>query len=139
MADLRSISPEVFDAELREILMHYALTSGERLDELTLQAVKQLVTLTKASAPRGSRDASGQQSRPRFHTSIAYKKMEASWFGASRFLWHVKKPNYRLTHLLAKARRLRNNRVVPGNPFLQNALDRVLKDYENSIKRYFVE
>lgn len=141
MADIRDISPAVFDAELRDILMSYALQNGERVDEITKEAVKQLVALTKVSAPRESDRAFARKgaTRPRFHTSIAYKKLEARWFGASRYLWYVIKPNYRLTHLLAKSHRARNNRDVPGNPFLQNALDTVLRDYEEAIRRYFVE
>jgi len=139
VAKLRAISPEVFDAELREILMNYALTCGDRLDELSMEAVERLVSMTKSNAPRGHRDPKKKIARPRFHVTIAYKKLEASWFGASRYIWYVKKPNYRLTHLIAKSRRLRNNRVVPGNPFLQNALDTVLRDYEAAIRRYFIE
>lgn len=143
MADIRDISPALFDAELRDILMTYALKNGERVDEITREAVKQLVRLTRQTAPRGVRHSNGEgdgsKTRPRFHTSIAYKKLGAAWFGASRYLWYVVKPNYRLTHLLAKSHRARNNRIVPGNPFLQNALDTVLRDYEEAIRRYFIE
>lgn len=141
MADIRDISPALFDAELRDILMTYALKNGERVDEITREAVKQLVKLTRQSAPRESALAWAKKGarRPRFHVSIAYKKLEAQWFGASRYLWYVVKPNYRLTHLLAKSHRARNNRIVPGNPFLQNALDTVLRDYEEAIRRYFIE
>lgn len=141
MADIRDISPALFDAELRDILMDYALRNGERVDELTKAAVKQLAALTRASAPRES-DRAWQRkgaTRPRFHTSIAYKKLEAQWFGASRYLWYVVKPNYRLTHLLAKPHLARNGRIVPGNPFLQSALDTVLRDYEEAIRRNFAE
>ncbi len=121
--------------------MSYALQNGERVDELTKSAAEQLVALTRESAPRGSRlvHRDSDATRPHFFTSIAYKKLTASWFGASRWLWYVKKPNSRLTHLIAKSRKTRNNRVVPGNPFLQNALDTVLRDYEEAIRRYFLE
>ncbi len=137
MADARQISPQVFDAELRELLRDYALQNAERLDELTLKAVKQLAKLTRQTAPRGKRE--GDEARPRFHTSIAYRKLEARWFGSNSYLWFVKAPNYRLTHLIAKARRARNHRVIPGNPFLQNALDTVLREYEEDIRRYITE
>lgn len=121
--------------------MTYALKNGARIDEITKEAVKQLVRMTRVSAPRESSRAWNRKktTRARFHTSIAYKKLEAMWFGASRYLWYVEKPNYRLTHLLAKSHRARNNRIVSGNPFLQNALDTVLRDYEEAIRRYFIE
>lgn len=141
MVKLREISPALFDAELRDVLMDYALRNGERVDELTKAAAEQLVALTRESAPRGSRivHRDSGAARPHFFTSIAYKKLTASWFGASQYLWYVKKPNYRLTHLLAKSHKTRSNRDVAGNPFLQNALDTVLRDYEEAIRRYFVE
>lgn len=143
MADIKDISPALFDLELQDALMTYALKNGARIDELTKEAVKQLVSITRATAPRGAKHSHSSGARPRFHASIAYKKLEAMWFGASRYLWCVEKPNYRLTHLLAKSHRARNNRrnnrIVPGNPFLQNALDTVLRDYEAAIRRYFIE
>lgn len=141
MADIKDISPALFDLELQDALMTYALKNGARIDELTKEAVKQLVRMTRVSAPRESSRAWNRKktTRARFHTSIAYKKLEAMWFGASRYLWYVEKPNYRLTHLLAKSHRARNNRIVRGNPFLQNALDTVLRDYEAAIRRYFIE
>ena len=141
MAKTYEISPDVLNAQLRELLMSYALQSGERVDELSLAAVKQLAQLTKDTAPvdtRPKKKTDGNQ-RPHFFTSISHKKLEAGWFGASRYLWFVKKPNYRLTHLIAKSRRAKNNRTVPGNPFLQSSLDTVLHDYEEAIRRYFVE
>lgn len=155
MGNVREISPDQFaSAMLRDYLMEYAMKNGERIDEITLEAVKQLVSITKATAPRGARHSHSSGARPRFHTSITYRKLEATWFGASRYLWCVKSPNYRITHLIAndrrarssrithlmaKVRRARNSRIIPGNPFLQNAVDTVFRDYEAAIRRYFIE
>lgn len=139
MGNIKDISPALFDVALQNALMTYALKNGERIDEITLEAVKQLVAITKSTAPRGAKHSFNSGARPRFHTSIKYRKLGAAWFGASRYLWCVEKPNYRLTHLLAKSHRSRNNRIVRGNPFLQNALDTVLRDYEAAIRRYFIE
>ena len=140
MGNVREISPDQFvDAMLRDTLMTYAMQNGERIDEITLEAVKQLAAITRATAPRGARHSHSSGARPRFHTSIKYKKLAATWFGASRYLWYVEKPNSRITHLIAKAHKARNSRIIPGNPFLQNAVDTVFRDYEANIRRYFAE
>lgn len=137
MAKVTGISPALFGSELQDILTAYALQCSSRIDESTRNAAKQLVDLTRSSAPRGS--SAERNARPHFHTSIAFKKLSAEWFGASRYLWYVKKPNQRLTHLLAKSHRARNGRIVAANPFLQDALDSVLRDYEDAIRRALAE
>ncbi len=133
MAELSNISPELFDQALRNLLQQYALQKSEKLDELTEAAIKDLVRKTKYSAPIGT--WKNPKSRSHFFESIASKRMENSWFGTSKFLWYVEKPNYRLTHLLAKARRAKNGRILAPNPFLQNALQRVLQNYEQSVRK----
>lgn len=138
MAKGRIFTPALLCYELRDIVQVYVRQNAERFDELTLVAIRRLVKLTRQSAPRGKRE-DGAEVRPRFHTSISYRKLKTYWYGASSYLWFVKAPNYRLTHLLAKARRTRNHRVIPGNPFLQNALDTALREYEENIRRYIVE
>ena len=144
----RQISPDLLDQALQEILRDYALRSGERIDELTHAAVVELVELTRSTAPRGSGLGRFQinsfgdrqrSSRPHFHTSIAWKKLQGGWFGASRYLWYVNAPNYRVTHLIAKPHASRSGGTVRANPFLVNALQQVLTEYEEAIRRYFVE
>lgn len=137
MAELPSISPGQLDDALRAMLQQYALQKVDRLDELTKAATKELVRLTKSDAPIGTWDRSKHRSH--FFESIASKRIQNSAFGSSRFLWYVKAPNSRLTHLLAKARRTKDGRILAPNPFLQNALQRVLQSYEESIRKEFSE
>lgn len=137
MAELPPISPGQLDDALRALLQQYALQKVDRLDEITEAAIKELVRLTKSDAPIDT--WKNPKRRSHFFESISSKRLESSWFGASNFLWYVKAPNYRLTHLLAKARRTRDGRILAPNPFLQNALQRVLQNYVESIRKEFSE
>lgn len=138
MADTRNVPTVEFPSALRDLLSQYYSSHAQTIDNATRKAAAKLVEITKSTAPRGAA-STRDSARPRFHTSITYRKLEASLFGVPRFLWMVKSPNYRLTHLLAKAHRTRNGRIVPANPFLQNALDAVAADYEQSIRRILAE
>lgn len=137
----RVISPEVFELELQEILRSYTLENGERVDELTHDAVRQLVKLTRQIAPVGRRKQkkAADEGRSHFFLDISYKKLVGGYFGASRYLWFVKPPNYRLTHLLAKPHKAKNSRMIQATFDLSGALETVLKDYEENIRRYFAE
>lgn len=137
----RAISPEVFELELQEILRTYTLQNSERVDELTHAAIKQLVKLTRQIAPVGRRrqKRAADEGRSHFFLDIAYKKLGTAYFGASRYLWFVKPPNYRLTHLLAKPHKAKNSRMIQASFDLSGALETVLRDYEENVRRYFTE
>ena len=137
----RVLSPEVFQAELRESLIQYSLQNGERIDEITHSAMRSLVKRTRQIAPVGRRvqKRSADEGRSHFFIDIAYKKQEARWFGASSYLWYVKPPNYRLTHLLAKAHLLKDHRLSQPVFDLSGALEETMREYEEAIRRYFVE
>lgn len=137
----RLISPEVLDLELQALLRSYTLQNGERVDEITHTAVRSLVKLTREIAPVGRRSQkrAADEGRSHFFLDIAYQKQRSAFFGASRYLWYVKAPNYRLTHLLALPHKLRNQQMSKASFDLSGAVDKVLKEYEESIRRYFAE
>lgn len=114
------------DVELRQTLTVYHQDVNEAIDQASEKAVKDLVKRTKATAPVGARH--GQ-----FKKNIASKRLEKTWNG-STYVWYVKPPDHRLTHLLVKGHATRDGGRTRADPFLQNALDETLPEYERAIK-----
>jgi len=120
----KTIKPNKLADAIEQELTLYHKDVIERVNNAGETAVKTLVERTKASAPVDSGN---------FKKHIASKAVADS-NGAKRFVWYVKAPFYRLTHLLVHGHAKPNGGRVPGNPFLQNALDEVLPAYEEEIQ-----
>lgn len=87
-------------------------------------SIKKLVKLTRASAPADTGE---------YKKHIVWSP-EKTTNGATRYVWHVKAPHYRLTHLLVHGHANVDGSRTAGNPFLQNALDTVLPEYERAVE-----
>jgi hypothetical protein len=120
------INPEDLEATLREGLSIYAKEVQASVDACGKRAMRKLVQRTRETAPVGKRQ--GQN----FAASIASK--EEKGVRGSRFIWFVKAPNYRLTHLLVKGHATKDGGRTKPDPFLANALDEVLPTYEKEIE-----
>ena len=121
----KTIKPSDLGAAIAEELTVYHEDVTESVNAASEQAVKKLVKLTKASAPVGARGD--------FKKSIASKLLKKSNRG-NTFVWYVKAPNHRLTHLLVHGHATVNGGRTKGDPFLKNALDDVLPEYEKEVK-----
>ena len=97
----------------------------EGIDSAGGEAIKKLVKLTKANAPEGH--------RRRYKKSITSKRLEKNKRG-SKYVWFVKPPDHRLTHLLVHGHATKDGGRTKSNPFLANALDQVLPEYEEKVK-----
>jgi len=86
-------------------------------------AIEKLVEKTKEAAPKKS---------GRFSLNIM-SKIKTGTFG-NAYIWCVGAPDYRLTHLLVHGHAKRNGGRTKANPFLQNAVDEVLPEYETNVK-----
>ena len=51
-----------------------------------------------------------------------------------KFIWYVRPPDHRVTHLLVKGHATRNGGRTKADPFLRNALDQVLPEYEKAVE-----
>lgn len=106
-------------------LTTYHRNITEKVNECGRAAIKKLVKQTRAKAPVGDRGS--------FKKSIASKETDAG-HGMKAFTWYVKAPNHRLTHLLVHGHATKDGGRTSGDPFLANALDQVLPEYEKDIE-----
>lgn len=119
-----TIKPSDLADALADQLGLYQEEVIEELNACGEAAVEELVKLTKESAP----DRTGAFKRAITYTATATPS------GVKRFTWGAKAPEYRKTHLLVNGHEGPNGSRVPGDPFLENALDVVLPKYEKNVE-----
>lgn len=121
----KSIKPEELDAAIQEELTIYHENVIEALTAAGDKAVKALVKKTKATAPVGNRGS--------YKKSIAGKLLKKTARSVTH-VWYVKAPDHRLTHLLVHGHATKNGGRTRADPFLKNALDQVLPEYEKDVE-----
>lgn len=122
----KGIKPSNLGAAIEQELTIYAEGVSDRVADAGRRSMQKLVKLTKASAPKGKR-------RSHYASRITFTEQDMKR-GQKRFIWHVKAPDYRLTHLLVKGHATKDGGRTKANPFLQNALDQVLPEYEKEVE-----
>lgn len=122
---MANIKPEALSKALEQELTTYHSNVVEAIDEASSSAVKKLVKLTKATAPVGARGS--------FKKNITSKLLEKGKRG-SKYVWFVRPPDHRLTHLLVRGHATKDGGRTKADPFLENALEQVLPEYEQEVK-----
>lgn len=122
---MSNIKPGDLGAAIEQELTLYAQDVEKAVDAAGERATQKLVRLTKATAPKGKR---GQ-----FRRKITWTAQRGR-LGTRTFVWHVKAPDYRLAHLIVHGHATKDGGRTDGNPFLQNALDQVLPEYEREVE-----
>lgn len=122
---MSNIRPEDLGAAIEQELSIYADEVQEGVEAAAERAIKKLVKLTRATAPVGNRGS--------FKKRITSTKRKLGPRSIEQ-VWHVKAPDHRLTHLVVHGHATKDGGRTKGNPFLQNALDQVLPEYEREIK-----
>ena len=120
----KSVKPENLAAALQRELSLYSDEVVDRVNQAGRESAKKLEKLTKATAPV----ASGS-----FKRNIATKEVDAG-HGMKKFIWYVRPPDHRVTHLLVKGHATRDGGRTKADPFLRNALDQVLPEYEKAVE-----
>lgn len=121
----KSIKPEDLGEAISQELTIYHDKVLAGVDEAGSKAIKKLVKLTKETAPEGARGS--------FKKNITSKLLERSKRG-SKYVWYVRPPDHRLTHLLARGHATKDGGRTKADPFLENALEQVLPEYEQDVK-----
>lgn len=115
---------ELGDA-IAEYLNSWDKDLTEAVSNQAKKSTKELVEKTKATAPVGHRDK-------HYRDSISMTRRKSS--RTDTYIWYVKGPDYRLSHLLEKGHALRNGGRVEGTHFIQKATDPILEQYVNAIE-----
>ena len=121
-----TVKPDGIAKAIQKELTIYGEEVQEQLRAITRESVTKLVRTTRTTAPKDSGDFAK-------HISADFKGL-ARGLKTVKGVWYVKAPHYRLTHLLVHGHPKRNGGRVDGNPFLKNALDEVLPDYQKKVE-----
>lgn len=119
--------------QMDQVLTVYTEDINEKLRGLTQESMKKLVKETKATAPKGRRKGQYRKNITADYTGT--RKSARGIRGQNvHATWYVKAPDYRLTHLLVKGHATKDGGRTTPNPFLHNALDKVLPEYEQKVQ-----
>lgn len=129
MSKIKRVKATDVSAALANTLTLYSEEIQRELYDITKSSMEDLVQKTKASAPVGPTGA--------FKKRITFSEVPLS--RGVRFVWHVKAPDHRITHLIVHGHDKADGGRVDGNPFLQTALDTVVPRFEAEVERVLRE
>jgi hypothetical protein len=110
----------------------YAQDVQDGIIQVTESNMRNLVKQTKATAPTGRRHGQFKKNITADYQELRrVKKLRGRTIRAT---WYVKAPDHRLTHLIVHGHATKDGGRTRANPFLQNALDSVLPEYERGIE-----
>ena len=117
---------------MEQVLEVYNQDVQDGIIRVTEGSMKSLVKKTKATAPIGRRKGQFKKNITADYRELRRaKRLKGRTIRAT---WYVKAPDYRLTHLLVHGHATNDGGRTRANPFLQNALDSVLPEYEKDIE-----
>ncbi len=137
MANKIRVQSDGLSAALEAQLSKYNAELNEKLTTCVEESINQLVKITKATAPRGRRNGQFRKniSADKRDLKRAKRSSHGGFHGrVTSATWYVKAPDYRLTHLIVHGHATRDGGRTRANPFLQNAVDKVIPEYEAKVQ-----
>ena len=110
--------------QLSKVLENYNSALVARVNPATEAAAKQLVAITQENAPKKT---------GLYRRKISCKLNERLPTG-DVWIWYVKVPRHRVTHLLVHGHAKRNGGRTRANPFLENGINMVQPEFEKAIE-----
>lgn len=128
MANSNRVALEDLGEAIAQELTAYSKDVQERVNKAGRKAIKEVERKTKDTAPFN------EQAYHAHYADQITTTTEKSRTGDETHIWYAKSPGHRLTHLLVHGHENRDGSRTAGSPFLQNALDDVLPDYEKDVE-----
>lgn len=128
MANSNRVKLEDLGGAIARELTVYGQKVQEQVNKAGRKAIKEVERKTKDTAPFNAR------AYHQHYTDLIATKTEKGRTGDETHTWYVKAPGHRLTHLLVHGHETRDGGRTQGDPFLDNALEAVLPDYEKAVE-----
>lgn len=104
----------------------YSKTIIDGVEKAADDTVKEMVARTKARP-------SGKFSTGKYAKAIASQKGEDSVFARSR-IWYVKKPRYRIAHLINNGHAVRGGGRYEGDKHVTRAAEQAMTDFDRRVR-----
>ena len=128
MANSNRVALEDLGGAIARELTTYAKETQDRVNKAGRKAIKEVERKTRDTAPFN------EQAYHQHYADQIATKTEKNRTGDETHIWYAKGKAGRLTHLLVHGHETRDGGRTSGDPFLQNALDDVLPDYEKDVE-----
>ena len=128
MANSNRVKLEDLGGAIAQELTAYRKDTQDKINKAGRKAIKEVERKTKDTAPFNA------QAYHQHYADQITTKTEKSRTGDETHIWYAKGKAGRLTHLLVKGHETRDGGRTRADPFLQNALDAVLPDYEKEVE-----
>lgn len=124
MAKRFRISGDELSVAVNTILTEYNDRTVDRVNAAAEKAVKRLVKITQETAPKRT---------GLYRKKIACELREKKPTGET-WVWYVKPPRHRVTHLLVHGHAKRGGGRTRSDPFLKNAIAQVEPEFNEAVE-----